>query len=49
MDKELEQRYQKARKYADVAIELVKEGLYLDKFMTDKEWEIGTTREPIRP
>lgn len=36
MDKELEQRYQKARKYADVAIELVKEGLYLDKFMTDK-------------
>ena len=36
MDKELEQRYQKARKYADVAIELVKEGLYLDKFMTDR-------------
>ena len=27
MDKELEKRYQKARKYADVAIELVKEGL----------------------
>lgn len=36
MDKELEQRYQKARKYADTAIELVKEGLYLDKFMTDR-------------
>lgn len=36
MDKELEQRYQKARKYADVAIELVKEGLYLDKFVTDQ-------------
>ena len=36
MDKELEKRYQKARKYADVAIELVKEGLYLDKFMTDR-------------
>lgn len=36
MDKELEKRYQKARKYATVAIELVKEGLYLDKFMTDR-------------
>lgn len=36
MDKKLEKRYQKARKYADVAIELVKEGLYLDKFMTDR-------------
>lgn len=36
MDKELEKRYQKARKYADVAIELVKEGLYLDKFVTDQ-------------
>lgn len=36
MDKELEKRYQKARKYADVAIELIKEGLYLDKFMTDR-------------
>lgn len=36
MDKELEKRYQKARKYADVAIELVKEGLYLEQFMTDK-------------
>ena len=36
MDKELEQRYKKARKYADVAIELVKEGLFLDEFMTDK-------------
>lgn len=36
MDKELEKRYQKARKYADTAIELVKEGLYLDKFMTDR-------------
>ncbi len=36
MDKELEKRYQKARKYADVAIELVKEGFYLDKFMTDR-------------
>lgn len=30
MDKELEKRYQKARKYATVAIELVKEGLYLE-------------------
>lgn len=36
MDKELEQRYQKARKYADTAIELVKEGLFLDKFVTDQ-------------
>ena len=36
MDKELEKRYQKARKYADVDIELVKEGLYLDKFVTDQ-------------
>lgn len=36
MDKELEKRYQKARKYATVAIELVKEGLFLDEFMTDK-------------
>jgi hypothetical protein len=36
MDKELEQRYKKARKYADVAIELVKEGLYLEQFMTGK-------------
>lgn len=36
MDKELEKSYQKARKYADVAIELVKEGLYLEQFMTDK-------------
>ena len=36
MDKELEQRYQKARKYATVAIELVKEGLFLDEFMTDQ-------------
>lgn len=36
MDKELEKRYQKARKYAIVAIELVREGLFLDEFMTDK-------------
>ena len=36
MDKELEQRHQKARKYAIVAIELVREGLFLDEFMTDK-------------
>lgn len=36
MDKELEQRYKKARKYATVAIELVKEGRFLDEFMTDK-------------
>mgnify|MGYP000187152042 CR=1 FL=1 len=36
MDKELEKRYQKARKYATVAIELVKEGLFLDEFMVDK-------------
>lgn len=33
MDKELEKRYQKARKYATVAIELVKEGFFLDEFM----------------
>lgn len=36
MDKELEKRYQKARKYATVAIELVKEGRFLDEFMTDR-------------
>ena len=36
MDKELEKRHQKARKYAIVAIELVREGLFLDEFMTDK-------------
>ena len=36
MDKELEQRYKKARKYATVAIELVKEGRFLDEFMTDR-------------
>ena len=36
MDKELEKRYQKARKYADTAIELVKEGLFLDEFVTDQ-------------
>lgn len=36
MDKELEQRHQKARKYAIVAIELVKEGLFLDEFVTDQ-------------
>ena len=36
MKTELEQKRQKARKYADVAIELVKEGLFLDEFVTDK-------------
>ena len=36
MDKELEKRHQKARKYAIVAVELVREGLFLDEFMTDK-------------
>lgn len=36
MKTELEQKHQKARKYADVAIELVKEGLFLDEFVVDK-------------
>ena len=36
MTTELEQKRQKARKYADVAIELVKEGLFLEEFVTDK-------------
>lgn len=49
MDKELEQRYQKARKYATVAIELVKEGLFLDEFMTDKRASVRAAVVEYRP
>lgn len=43
MTTELEQKRQKARKYADVAIELVKEGLFLEEFVTDKRASVRAT------
>lgn len=43
MTSELEQKRQKARKYADVAIELVKEGLFLEEFVTDKRASVRAT------
>lgn len=49
MNKELEKRYQKARKYAIVAIELVKEGLFLDEFMVDKRATVRSAVVEYQP
>lgn len=49
MNKELEKRYQNARKYATVAIELVKEGLFLDEFMVDKRATVRSAVVEYQP
>lgn len=49
MNKELEKRYQNARKYATVAIELVKEGLFLDEFMVDKRATVRSAVVKYQP